>query len=687
MEIFKRSLLYFVVFVLCFSFMQVGPVFADEEKNKATEDLIEQTENIPSEENPSGLSNVFTLGEVEVISSQENSGNPTSVRVGNKELREFNANTVPEAAKLVPGLSIDRVGARNETMVRIRGFDQKHVPIYLDGIPIYVPYDGYPDLSRFTTFDLSEMVISKGFTSVLYGPNTMGGAINLVSRKPVKQFEANAGVAGGIDGWHTYGNAGTNQGLWYLQGSASYLSSEGYLLPDYFTPTATEDGAQRNNSYKEDSKFSIKIGLTPNETDEYSLTYINQHGKKGTPPYTGDDPSVSVRYWRWPYWDKQSVYFNSNTSIGSQNDFYVKTRLFYDSFKNALNSYDDDTYTTQVKKYAFCSSYDDHTIGGSLEFGTYIIPYNTLKMAVHYKGDYHNEHNEGSPRQHFHEDIYSIGLEDTIDVTDDLYFIAGISYDYIKTIKAEDLDDNDNIVDFDKKSTDGINPQLGMFYRIGEGGLAHASVAAKTRMPSIKDKFSYKMGKALPNPDLDPERSVNYELGYRQEFNKTGKAEVTAFYYDIHDYIESVDITSDLYQNQNIGHVEEYGVELSASANIIWGLFGGFNYTYLHYNNLSTSDELTNTPNHKAFAYLKYEFFPDIWLMVDGEYNSRRWSDTDRTRKAAEYYLFGAKFNCRLTDYVSFNVGVSNIFDQLYEIDEGYPEEGRNVYAGVDFNF
>ena len=496
-----------------------------------------------------------------------------------------------------------------KTMVRIRGFDQKHVPIYLDGIPIYVPYDGYPDLSRFTTFDLSEMVISKGFTSVLYGPNTMGGAINLISRKPQKKIEFNAGAGGSVDGYHVYGNVGTNQGLWYLQGSASYLSSEGYILPDSYTPTAIEDGGTRDNSYKEDSKFSFKIGLTPNETDEYSLTYIKQHGKKGTPPYDGTSSSVSTRYWRWPYWDKESVYFNSNTAIGSENNYYVKTRLFYDSFKNALNSYDDTTYTTQYKGYSFCSSYDDHTIGGSLEVGTYAIPYNTLKMAFHYKGDYHIEHNEGDPRQHFHEDVYSIGLEDTIDVTDDLYFIAGVSYDYIDTVKAEDLDDDNNIVDFDKKSTDGVNPQLGMFYRVGDGGLAHASVAAKTRMPSIKDKFSYKMGKAEPNPDLDAERSINYEIGYKQEFNKTGKAEVTAFYYDISDYIDTVYISDSIYQNQNIGDVEEFGFELSASANIIWGLFGGFNYTYLHYNNLSSDEELTNTPNHRALCLPEVRVF------------------------------------------------------------------------------
>ena len=43
-------------------------------------------------------------------------------------------------------------------------------------------YDGEMDLGRFTTFDLSRIDISKGASSVLYGANTMGGAVNLISK-------------------------------------------------------------------------------------------------------------------------------------------------------------------------------------------------------------------------------------------------------------------------------------------------------------------------------------------------------------------------------------------------------------------------------------------------------------------------------------------------------------------------
>ncbi len=93
------------------------------------------------------------------------------------------------ALALAPGVSFVRIGSRNETAVYVRGFDMRQVPLFIDGIPVYTPYDGYADLERFTTFDVAEVRVSKGFASVLYGPNALGGAINVVSRRPAARLE------------------------------------------------------------------------------------------------------------------------------------------------------------------------------------------------------------------------------------------------------------------------------------------------------------------------------------------------------------------------------------------------------------------------------------------------------------------------------------------------------------------
>lgn len=95
-----------------------------------------------------------------------------------------------EVAYMTPGVYVDKKGPRAEQNFYVRGFDARRVALFIDGIPVYNPYDGNSDFGRFTTFDLSRIDISQGSSSVLYGANTMGGAINLISKKPTKEFES-----------------------------------------------------------------------------------------------------------------------------------------------------------------------------------------------------------------------------------------------------------------------------------------------------------------------------------------------------------------------------------------------------------------------------------------------------------------------------------------------------------------
>ena len=107
--------------------------------------------------------------------------------------KKNNQDRVSDVAKSTPGVFVEHGGARNEYNLLVRGFNARRVPVFMDGIPVYVPYDGEMDLGRFTTFDLSRIDISKGASSVLYGANTMGGAVNLISKKPTQPFEGSIG--------------------------------------------------------------------------------------------------------------------------------------------------------------------------------------------------------------------------------------------------------------------------------------------------------------------------------------------------------------------------------------------------------------------------------------------------------------------------------------------------------------
>ena len=153
-----------------------------------------------------------------------------------------------------------------------------------------------------------------------------------------------------------------------MQGSVSYLDRDYWELSDDFVPTSIEDGGERDGSDNRDSRVNLKIGFTPNDTDEYSLSYTAQTGEKGAPLHVlNNPPNPPNSYWRWPTWDIGNLYWLSSTQLGADDDVTLKTRLFYNTYENSLYAYDDATYTTQSLNGRFQSFYDDKGYGGSVE--------------------------------------------------------------------------------------------------------------------------------------------------------------------------------------------------------------------------------------------------------------------------------------------------------------------------------
>lgn len=172
----------------------------------------------------------FELGSVVVHGKKPDQPPAGESAITREQIEQFNRDTVGEAVAIAPGVALS-TNSRNESMVYVRGFDPREVPVFLDGIPQYVPYDGYIDFGRFTTFDLGEIRVGKGTASLLYGPNTLGGAINLISRKPTEHLEGDVRIGGGSGGeLRAAVNLGMRQGDWYLQAGWSRLDADGLLI-------------------------------------------------------------------------------------------------------------------------------------------------------------------------------------------------------------------------------------------------------------------------------------------------------------------------------------------------------------------------------------------------------------------------------------------------------------------------
>lgn len=631
-------------------------------------------------------SSVFELGTIVIRGDAETNALLGEAIVSQEQIQRFNLYDVGRAINRLPGTAISAGGMRNEQTIFVRGFDSRQVPIFLDGIPQYVPYDGYVDFDRFTTFDLSEVRVAKGAASLLYGPNTLGGAVNLVSRRPTKPFEGDVRV-GIATGNERYGavNFGSNQDSWYFQGGFSWLEADKFPLGRGFKDgkgVPTDTGQYRKNAYRQDKRGSFKIGLTPNATDEYVLGYSNQQGKKDQPIYVGDRGD-RPRYWRWPYWDKESVYFLSKTALTTHHE--LKVRAYHDEYKNGLDMYSSADFT----RHDPTSAYKDNTYGGAVEWVNRQWADHELHVAMHYKID---RHKDGAIL--YKDRTLSLAIEDLIDLHDNWRLRVGLSHEHRKSLDA---------ASWPKGSGSATNGVIEILHDLNDQTELYASLAYKTRFPTIKDRYSARMGRALPSPDLKSENARHVEVGARSQPWQGAQVEGALFYSQVRDMIDTVSFASSACpansvsgfcdQAQNVGKVRRYGLELSYEQELTTQWRTGVNYTYLNSKNQhDPAQKIRDIPAHKAVAYLDWMPAPQWTLQASleaesGRYYSYRQQGKEHYTKTSGFTVLGFKTVWSPRDDLSIEAGVRNLGDKNYEYKEGYPMAGRVWFAGATYRF
>jgi iron complex outermembrane receptor protein len=673
---------------------------------------------------------VFTLGEITIQATRnaqegvKREENTTSV-ISADQLQTFDRERVDDALALVPGTAAENSGgSRNEGTIFVRGFDRYQVPISIDGIRVYLPADNRLDFSRFLTADVSEVQVAKGYVSVLDGPGALGGAVNLVTRKPTKAFEGEAGTKFDFDsnaknsGYSWYGLVGTRQDRFYAQASGSVARKYYFPLSNDFTPTANENGGARDHSNSKDYRVNLKLGYTPNATDEYALSYTRQSGSKSAPLHTGtDEAPVSTnpisgsgrqRDWTWPDWNLDSVYFLSRTDLGGGN--VLEGALYYNRFYNTLFSYDDATYTTQALARSFDSYYDDNAYGGDAklhhDFGTS----DTLSGAFHYRRDTHVEWQISAPssatpstepKQTTIEDTYSWAGENVFHANAATDVTLGLSYDRRHLLQAEDY--SGGLIHYPLADSDAFNWQGAVSYRLTDGGTVHASVSSRTRFPTIFERFSTKFGGACSNPNLQPERALSTEIGYSGEARGV-TLEGAVFYNKLSDAIESVTIQGNtcggsgtLTQSQNVGNGRSFGFEASASTMLAADFKLGGNYSWIDRKITNPADpsfRATGVPQHQAFLYATW--MPGAWSVTPSlELASSRWTATSVSTgsalvpyyKTGAYALLNLRVDYRVSDRITVGLSGRNLTDANYQLVDGFPQSGRVISLSTKIVF
>lgn len=641
----------------------------------------------------SATDSVFELGTVLVTAPRLQLGEVAPDQVASvvtqEDIRTHNRETVGDAVNLLSGVTVS-TNSRNEQTVYLRGYDPRQTPLFIDGIPVYVPYDGYVDFGRFGTADLAAIQVAKGFSSVAYGPNTLGGAINLVSRKPVKVFEGDIGAGLGQEGTrHAHANVGTNQGTWYLQAGASYRETDGFRLSSDFAPTATEGGGRRDNAYAQDSKGTLKFGITPGGGDEYALTYIRQDGAKGQPPST----VPPARYWKWPRWDKESLYFVSRTALGAHET--LKLRLYTDQFDNEVNSYTNSSYTTLKTSGSGSVStgrslYHDTTYGAAAELESRRFDGHLLRLVAQMKNDRHEERDGNNVLgSDFEDTLRSLSIEDGIALGDRTTLSIGLAHHELEPEKVFSSGGSFMLPD-SQRATDA---QIGLFHDVNPDMRLYATVAQKTRLPTLKDRYSVRLGRYIENPDLQAEEAVNHEVGYQGRLWGRAQAEAALFWNEIENKIQSVLLfgtscgtPGNNCQMQNVGKARVRGVELGLTTPLGKQWEVGGNATWMDIENISEPTlKLTGIPQAKIILHALWRPVQKAELVAFAEHNGDRWASD--TVKLDGFTTLNLKVVWRPTKTLSAEAGLNNATDDNHELDQGFPAAGRMWFANLEYRF
>lgn len=653
------------------------------------------------------LAETFELGKIEVTSEKDISANPSVEVVTSETMKETDAKTVVDALQSTPGVYTDYTGARGESKVRVRGFSSNRVPIYVDGIPIYVPYDHNIDLGRFKTYDIGEIDVSKGYVSPMYGANTMGGAINLITKQPTKELEGEVGVgAFSGDGYEEYATMGTKQELYYGLISVSNVSRDYYKISSDYDPAGHQDGHKRSNSESGDKKLNLKVGYTPNSTDEYSLNYIVQRGDKEQPWYASAQGStgsgVYNRNWDWKDWDKTSYYVITKTAIG---EHFLKTRWYYDEFYNKI-LFKGTPQTSAQNTVTEISEYDDNTFGGIIEGDIKIADNHLLKLSVSQKYDNHKDISSKSSGADLKDEskTLSLGAEYSWQMSDKLTWTLGGSYDQNEVTKAEYRNNAGTRIagEFPKYDSDAFNPQTILSYQATKDLMFYGSVSQKSNMPTLKDRYSSRFGDYILNPDLDAERSTTYEIGTDWAFVEDQHAKVALFYTKTKDYIASVSgltntnpalgcTGTNCKQTQNFDQEEHKGAEVSLNSQWNEQLRSTLSYTYIDAtiedSKTANAKYTTDTPKHSYYASLTYSPIHSVDITPIVRHEGKRYSTVSGSEESSSYTVADIRVAYRPIKNLELAVGIKNLFDEYYYYNNGYAQEGRNYYANARYSF
>jgi iron complex outermembrane recepter protein len=637
------------------------------------------------------------------------SGIPARIStVTGAEIDAWEPRQLPDALVTQPGISLyDDLGSPSKLNLTTRGFNvgpvvglPPGVSVFLDGVR-----QNEPDAAE-VNFDLLPMEhvrrieLLSGSGSLL-GPNSLGGAINLITRRGRGPLQAELEASGG------------SFGAWSGEGSVSGATPRGV---DYYLGGGyeRESGWRQATSARNYNGF-LNLGTT-RASHGVGIQLFGASSRAETAGSLPEsifrhDPQGNFTVGDFEDLDLIQVAVHGFTRIGTG-------RLTTGTFYRRSNA--DRFNVNQAPDDNVRSVTNNRTVGGSVDWrwnrilGTRVLSIRVgadaaihrVRIRLHTEDPLTAQDSVTTDVKSPSGDLAGYGLADFR--TGRLTLSAGLRADYLRLPFRNMLDPStDTISSFSR-----VTPRGGLSADLGGGASAYASVGRSFRAPAILELACADATAACPlpfalgdDPPLSPVVGTTWEIGGRLV---RGSAIASASLYrtDVHDDIGFIQSDSAVFEGyfDNIGDTRREGLELALQLFPRDGLSLYLNYAWTRatyrtaaeissirsdstflgsplfgQNQIGIGDRIPLVPEHQVKAGVRWQAERHVDLGLDGRYMGRQWFRGDEANETSPldgYVVADARCGLTVGPW-ELNTVVTNLFNSHHAIFGTFNENRR----------
>ncbi len=558
-----------------------------------------------------------------------------------------------------------QTGGKDGQHISIRGFKQSQIKILVDGRPYGSGYFANIDLSTIPVSEIKEVRVIKGPVASVYGSDTMGGVVNIITKSPDDKKWGNVGVIVKrnvtnkeyISVSHDFDSFD-----FWVYGSRNQRT--GFMLSEDFEPTPNENGNVRNNMDSEQYDFMSKFNYEATEKLNLGLDASFSYAADKEIPSSIDDKLyrkfTDVKRFQESVFAKYMV-----------NDYWIcDFNSYFDYNEDSYAEYSDEDLTDMNSSWP---SKLKHSTLGFTQNNTYtMLNENVIAFGFRFENQTYNRKG-GTNYEDWVSNNYSYinGFLQYTHKISDFRIIGGTG------VSMFTLND-----EFDFNTH--FEPSISVNYSTQKTENS-ISYAINTKFPSLQNLY----GSSSGNEDLTEQKAhrAEYSFSYSDVIN-TGSVSVPVnystqvFYNRIEDEIQEINNTY-----ENVSEYESYGFDSSLKFKLLTSHTIEYSFLKLH----DSPKELPIPSRNSVKVVESYEFEPirDMKASVFGEFQYKDIVtdfDYDVVDVISPYWILNSGFNTKFLQY-KFSFEVENILDTDYETRIGYPMPGINYILSMEYSF